>query len=100
MASTPFSARNRGAHRQIDNAFPPSARNGLMHILFGLVEQNYLEWAAISRELQRISRLPPVEYDNSSVASIKQAGKSIGVLKLFVAHPGIHVGPLSQSDIV
>lgn len=42
MASTPFSARNRGAHRQSDNAFPPSARNGLMHTLFGLVEQNYL----------------------------------------------------------
>lgn len=73
MASPPFSARNRGAHRQIDNAFPPSARNGLMHILFGLVERNYLGWAAIAREIQRIGRLPPVEYDESRVASLKQA---------------------------
>lgn len=73
MASSPFSARNRGAHRQIDNAFPPSARNGLMHILFGLVERSYLGWAAIARELQRIGRLPPVEYDESHVASLKQA---------------------------
>lgn len=73
MASSPFSARNRGAHRQIDNAFPPSARNGLMHILFGLVERRYLSWAAIARELQRIGRLPPVEYSESHVTSLKQA---------------------------
>jgi hypothetical protein len=77
MASTPFSARNHGAHRQIDNEFPPSARNGLMHILFGLVERNYLEWTAISRELQRISRLPPVEYNESRLASIKQAKEDV-----------------------
>lgn len=69
----PFSARNRGAHRQIDNAFPPSARNGLIHILFGLVEHNYLGWAAIAREIQRIGRRPPVEYDESRVVSLNQA---------------------------
>jgi hypothetical protein len=73
MASTPFSARNRGAHRQIDNAFPPTARNGLVHILLGLVERKYLGWGAIAREIQRIGRLPPVEYDESRVASLKQA---------------------------
>lgn len=73
MVSPPFSARNRGVHRQIDSAFPPCARNGLMHILFGLVERKYLGWAAIARELQRIGRLPPVEYDESSVPSLKQA---------------------------
>jgi hypothetical protein len=73
MISPPFSARNRGAHRQIDEAFPASARNGLMHILFDLVERRYLAWAATARELQRIGRLPPLEYNESSVASNEQA---------------------------
>jgi hypothetical protein len=44
-----------------------------MHILFGLVERRYLDWAAIARELQRIGRLQPVQYDESSVSSVKQA---------------------------
>lgn len=73
MAGPPFSARNRGAHRQIDRAFPPSARNGLLHILFSLVEREYLGWPAVARELQRIGRLTPVEYSDSHVASLKQA---------------------------
>lgn len=81
MASTPFSARTRGAHRQIDNAFPPSARNGLMHILFGLVERNYLVLAAIPREIQRIARMPPVEYFGSRLPSIK----SHGLVEVFYA---------------
>ena len=44
-----------------------------MHILFGLVERKYLGWAEIAREVQRIGRLTPVEYDGSYVASLKQA---------------------------
>lgn len=74
MAGPPFSARNRGAHRQIDGAFPPSARNGLLHLLFDLVEKEYVAgWSAVARELQRLARLSPAEYSNSHVASLKQA---------------------------
>ena len=82
MASSqqpPFSARNRGAHRQIDAAFPASARNGLMHLLFDLVEKDYVAgWSSIARELQRIGRLPPVEYNDSKVTSLQQAKTDAG----------------------
>jgi hypothetical protein len=70
----PFSARNRGPHHQIDADFPASARNGLLHLLFDLVEKEYVDgWGAIARELQRIGRLSPVEYSTSSISSLKQA---------------------------
>lgn len=74
MAGPPFSARNRGTHRQIDNAFPESARNGLTHLLIDLVEKEYVaNWIAVARELQRIGRLPPTEYDKTKTASLRQA---------------------------
>lgn len=70
----PFSARNKGIHRQIDAAFPPSARNGLLHLLLDLIEKDFLAgWIPVARELQRIGRLPPVDYNNSKVASLQQA---------------------------
>src|SRR5262245_1980639 len=69
----PFSARNRGAHHHIDNAFPASARSGLVHLLLDLVEKEYVAgWGAIARELQRIARLSPVEYINSN-SGMRQA---------------------------
>ena len=74
MTSPPFSARNRGAHRQIDNAFPLTARNGLLHLLLDLIEKEYVaNWGAVARELQRIARLSPSEYNTSKVNSITQA---------------------------
>ncbi len=74
MAGPPFSARNRGAHRQIDSAFPPSARNGLLHIIFDLVDRTYVaDWGAVARELQRIGRAAPAEYNMSKTTSIGQA---------------------------
>ncbi len=74
MAGPPFSARNRGTHRQIDSAFPESARNGLTHLLMDLVEKEYVaNWILVARELQRIGRLPPTEYDKTKTASLRQA---------------------------
>lgn len=70
----PFSARNRGRHRQIDADFPDTARSGLLHLLFDLVDKDYVSgWAAIARELQRIGRLAPVAYESSSVPTRRQA---------------------------
>lgn len=70
----PFSARQRGQHRQIDNDCPVTARNGLLHLLVDLVQAQYVAgWGAIARELQRIGRLAPVEYDSSSTRSLQQA---------------------------
>lgn len=63
----PFSARNRGQHRQVENDFPIEARVGLLHLLYDLVERDYVEdWASIAKEVQRIARLSPVNYNSSS----------------------------------
>lgn len=76
MSGSPFSARNRGAHRHIDNKFPHSARNGLLHILVDLVEKDYVEsWGAVARELRRIDRQPPIPYNASNVSSLRQAAE-------------------------
>ena len=70
----PFSARHRGEHRQIDVDFPASARNGLLHLLYDLVERDFVGgWIAVAKELQRIGRLAPTEYSANSVSSIRQA---------------------------
>lgn len=51
----PFSARNRGAHVQIDSDFPESARTGLLHLLYDLVEREYVGgWIDLARELERM----------------------------------------------
>lgn len=69
----PFSTRHRGHRRQIDGDCPVTARNGLLHILLDLVEKEYVQgWGAIARELQRIGRFAPVEY-NFTTASTRQA---------------------------
>lgn len=70
----PFSARHRGQHQHVDNAFPKSARVGLLHLLYDLEEKDYVAgWPAIARELQRISRLPPTSYGASSVSDLLNA---------------------------
>ena len=63
----PFSARNRGAHLQIDSDFPESARTGLLHLLYDFVEKSYVDgWIPLVRELERIARVSPVLYDKAS----------------------------------
>ena len=56
----PFSARNRGAHAQVANDCPETARIGLLHLLHRLVDRNFVEgWEEVVRELQRITRVKP-----------------------------------------
>lgn len=70
----PFSARTRGKHIQIDADFPLTARIGLLHLLFDLVERQYVAgWTVLAQELHRIGRLPLIVYDPSFTPSIKQA---------------------------
>lgn len=74
MDRLPFSARNRRVQAQIDNDFPRTARAGLHHLLVDVVDKRYVEgWCALAKELQRIARLPPVEYSQSNTRSIQQA---------------------------
>jgi hypothetical protein len=57
-----FSARNRGAQAQIDNTCPETTRKGLLHLLYALVEQKYVEgWQELVGELKRIARSDPGE---------------------------------------
>ena len=59
----PFSARNRGAHAQIDNECPESTRIGLLHIVLKAVSQHYVEDNhTVVRELERIARVRPDAY--------------------------------------
>lgn len=70
----PFSARNRSLHRRIDNDFPETARNGLLHLLLDLVSRRYVAgWPEIATELHRIARLTPTEYEATSVAAGRKA---------------------------
>ena len=70
----PFSARHRGQRRQIDGDCPPTARNGLTHLLLDLVEREYVAgWNSIARELQRIGRSAAIAYDPQSVPAARRA---------------------------
>ena len=45
-----------------------------MHLLLDLVEREYVtSWIPISRELQRIGRCPPKEYERSNVSHLRAA---------------------------
>src|SRR4051794_24497979 len=77
----PFSARNRGAHSQISNSFPDTARTALVHLLYKLVDDQFVRgWPEIARELRRIARKPPSIYDSSLVRSIAEARSDAEVI--------------------
>lgn len=74
ITTAPFSARVRGTHRQIDSDFPASARVGLLHLLAELIEKGFIDnWIPFARELQRLGRLSPIQYDRQATAHLKQA---------------------------
>jgi hypothetical protein len=61
----PFSARNRGAHAQIDNECPESTRIGILHIVLGAIRQHYVEdYQTVVRELERIARVRPEQFSD------------------------------------
>lgn len=75
VTQTPFSSRNRGDQPRIDNDFPDTARVGLKHLLHDLVRKQYVQgWVELARELQRIARIDPTDYDSyDSGIAIRQA---------------------------
>ncbi|MGO8819212.1 MAG: hypothetical protein ACLQVG_31620 [Terriglobia bacterium] len=78
---SPFSSRNRGAHAQIDEDFPESARIGLLHILRAGLEKQYLAgWRDVALELQRIAREVPASYDPSSQSDRTAQSDAIDLL--------------------
>lgn len=78
MSIPPFSARNRGPHMQVVVEFPSTARIGLLHLLADLVELGYVGgWIPVARELERIERVSPSEYQSSNVSDVKEARANV-----------------------
>jgi hypothetical protein len=70
----PFSARNRREKNWIEEDFPESARNGLLHVVNEAIEKSYLRsWSHAAKELRRIARASPAEYDDTSRDSTARA---------------------------
>ncbi len=70
----PFSARNRREKDWIEEDFPLSARNGLLHLLNDAVDRGYVSgWPIVAKELRRIARAAPRDYNPSHIPSIRQA---------------------------
>jgi hypothetical protein len=75
MASVPvppFSSRNRGPHTQVDNDFPESARTALLHLLFHFVDEQYMDWLSLVREIERIARAKPTSYDYQDIVRARR----------------------------
>lgn len=63
----PFSVRNRRNIAAIDEAFPQTAIVGLRHIISDGIKRCFIaSWREVARELARISRDPPEDYDRKS----------------------------------
>jgi hypothetical protein len=72
--SQAFSARTHREKNWIEGDFPATARNGLLHVLSDAIEKNFLrDWIVVAKELRRIARVAPVDYNDTSVQSLKQA---------------------------
>ena len=70
----PFSARSRREKDWIEGDFPTSARTGLLHLLSDAVDKRFLSgWYVVAKELGRIARVSPRDYDPSYIPSIEEA---------------------------
>ena len=78
-ASTPpFSTRNRYEKSWIEDDFPESARNGLLHLLSAAIERDYFpDWAVLAKEIRRITRVAPRSYNHSTSDSTVQARSDV-----------------------
>ena len=70
----PFSARISSERATITEAFPPSARAGLLHLLNEAVNSSYVAgWHSVAKEVRRIARTAVRNYDPHTVSEIKAA---------------------------
>lgn len=74
----PFSARNRSETRLIDDDFPASARTGLLHLLNDAIERGFVSgWHTVAKELRRLTRAAPQQYDSKRIDSMQQARNDV-----------------------
>ncbi len=70
----PFSVRANREGAWIEEDFPLSARNGLLHLLNEAVNHSYvLGWYVVAKEMRRIARAPLRNYDVRFVTDIEGA---------------------------
>lgn len=72
--TTPFSARISSERARIDEAFPLSARAGLLHLLNEAVNGHYVAgWHSVAKEARRIARTAVRNYDTHTVSDTRAA---------------------------
>jgi len=70
----PFSRREAGSKAWIQNDLPDTARIAISHLLYDLVDRQYVGgWIDIDKEARRIAREEPLNYDRGKVASSQNA---------------------------
>jgi len=78
MSKVPISHRLAAGKAWIQDDFPESARIALLHLLHDLVEQRFIRgWIAVDKEIRRIARDEPREYNESKVQEVNAARLSV-----------------------
>jgi len=71
---SPFSVRNRVEGNWIDQDFPESGRNGLLHLIGDAIRRDFIaDWPSVATEIRRLARASPREYNRSHIESINEA---------------------------
>lgn len=74
----PFSRREIGSQTWIQNDLPETSRIAILHLLHDLVDRQYVGgWIDIDKEVRRIAREEPINYERSKVESLQNACISI-----------------------
>jgi hypothetical protein len=78
VSKAPISQRLVPGKQWVQNDFPITARVALLHLLHDLVERGFVSgWIALDKEIRRISRDEPREYDNSKLEDIQNARSNV-----------------------
>jgi AbiJ N-terminal domain 4 len=81
IKNVPFSSQIIGSHQKIDADFPRTARLGLLHLIFDLIEKEYIhDYIKVAKELERIGRLEPTDYETRSSKIMDQAKQNIKLI--------------------
>lgn len=81
MPEAPPFSRRIASSQWVQNNFPSTARTALLHLLYDVIEKVFVKsWIEIDKELRRIARKIPSEYDSSSVRSINEAKESANTI--------------------
>jgi hypothetical protein len=73
----PFSRRSGESKPWVQEDWPKSARTALLHLLYDLVDRRYVGgWVAIDKEVRRIARERPSNYNDDAAEATRDARQS------------------------